>query len=138
LGNQGNRIIKRLKEKKKQTTGKSRRNSWTYEPILRLYQTCGYFKERVQPGSVIAIDGKTVKGSASESGKAIHLVSAWANELGFAPGQVKTDKKSNEITAIPQLLLTLQTKVRGMSETNCGLYYAGERGLCPFSQRKPP
>jgi predicted transposase YbfD/YdcC len=69
--------------------------------------TRGYFRERVQPGSVIAIDGKTVRGSASEAGKAIHLVSACANELGLVLGQVKTDEKSNEITAIPQLLAAL-------------------------------
>src|SRR5215510_12049810 len=52
--------------------------------------TRGYFKERVQPGSNIAIDGKTIRGSASETEKGIHLVSAWANELGLVLGQVKT------------------------------------------------
>jgi predicted transposase YbfD/YdcC len=69
--------------------------------------TRGCFKGRVQPGPVIAIDGKTVRGSASESGKAVHLVSAWADELGLVPGQVKTAGKSNEITAIPELLTAL-------------------------------
>jgi len=69
--------------------------------------TRGYFRERVQPGSNIAIDGKTVRGSATESGRGIHLVSAWANELGLVLGQVKTAEKSNEITAIPQLLAAL-------------------------------
>jgi predicted transposase YbfD/YdcC len=69
--------------------------------------THGYFRERARPGSVIAIDGKTVRGSATETGKAIHLVSAWANELGLVLGQVKTSEKSNEITAIPQLLAAL-------------------------------
>jgi len=43
--------------------------------------TGGYFRKRAQPGSVIAIDGKTVRGSASDRG--IHLVSAWADELGL-------------------------------------------------------
>jgi predicted transposase YbfD/YdcC len=66
--------------------------------------TGGYFRERVQPGSVIAIDGKTVRGSARETERGIHLVSAWADELGLVLGQVKTSEKSNEITAIPQLL----------------------------------
>jgi predicted transposase YbfD/YdcC len=69
--------------------------------------TGGYFRERAQPGTVIAIDGKTVRGSGSESGKAVHLVSAWANELGLVLGQVKTAEKSNEITAIPELLAAL-------------------------------
>ena len=69
--------------------------------------TRGYFRERVQPGSVIAIDGKTVRGSATETEKGIHLVSAWADELGLVLGQVKTSEKSNEITTIPQLLTVL-------------------------------
>ena len=69
--------------------------------------TGGYFRKRAQPGSVIAIDGKTVRGSASDSGRGIHLVSAWADELGLVLAQVKTQEKSNEITAIPQLLYAL-------------------------------
>ena len=69
--------------------------------------THGYFRERVQPGSVIAIDGKTVRGSGKKEGKGIHLVSAWADELGLVLGQVRTGEKSNEITAIPQLLSAL-------------------------------
>ena len=72
--------------------------------------TQGYFRERVQPGSVIAIDGKTVRGSATETEKGIHLVSAWANELRLVLGQVKTAEKSNEITAIPELLAALDMK----------------------------
>ena len=63
--------------------------------------------ERSQLGYGIAIDGKTVRGSTTESERGIHLVSAWANELGLVLGQVKTAEKSNEITAIPQLLATL-------------------------------
>jgi predicted transposase YbfD/YdcC len=55
---------------------------------------------------VIAIDGKTVRGSfnAKAGEKAIHLVSAWATENRLVFGQVKTEEKSNEITAIPLLL----------------------------------
>jgi predicted transposase YbfD/YdcC len=69
--------------------------------------TRGYFRERARPGSVIAIDGKTVRGSATDTERGIHLVSAWADELGLVLGQVKTSEKSNEITAIPQLLSAL-------------------------------
>jgi predicted transposase YbfD/YdcC len=53
---------------------------------------------------VIAIDGKTVRGSESKERKAIHIVSAWADELGIVLGQVQTAEKSNEITAIPELI----------------------------------
>ncbi len=58
------------------------------------------------PGEVVAIDGKTARRSYDRAGKkgAIHRVSAWATQQTLTLGQVKTDEKSNEITAIPQLL----------------------------------
>lgn len=61
---------------------------------------------RVSKGQVIAIDGKTVRGSHERriGQDAIHLVNAWATGNGIALGQWKTDTKSNEITAIPPLL----------------------------------
>jgi predicted transposase YbfD/YdcC len=55
---------------------------------------------------LVAIDGKTCRGSPA-AGKglgALHIVSAWASEEGIALGQVATEEKSNEITAIPELL----------------------------------
>ena len=64
------------------------------------------------PGEVMAIDGKTARRSHDEqTGKrAIHLVSAWASANTLTLGQVKTEQKSNEITAIPRLLQLLQLK----------------------------
>jgi predicted transposase YbfD/YdcC len=58
---------------------------------------------------VVAVDGKTLRRSHDRrSGKAaLHLVSAWATESGLVVGQVATDAKSNEITAIPALLRLL-------------------------------
>jgi predicted transposase YbfD/YdcC len=63
-------------------------------------------------GCVIAIDGKTARGSASKKKglRALHLVSAWATEAGLTLGQVAVEEKSNEITAIPQLLQLLSLK----------------------------
>jgi predicted transposase YbfD/YdcC len=58
------------------------------------------------PDRLVAIDGKACRGShdrAKDLG-ALHIVSAWASEEGIALGQVATDAKSNEISAIPQLL----------------------------------
>ncbi len=62
------------------------------------------------PGEVVAIDGKTVRRSHDKrAGKqAIHLVSAWASANTLTLGQVKTEEKSNEITAIPRLLQILE------------------------------
>ena len=58
---------------------------------------------------VVALDGKTVKGSAWNKGEdAIHMVNAWCTELGLSLGQYKVDTKSNEITAIPELLKLLE------------------------------
>jgi predicted transposase YbfD/YdcC len=64
----------------------------------------------ITDGQVVAIDGKTVRCSHDRSnGKAaIHLVSAWATANHLVLGQVKVGNKSNEITAIPQLLQLLE------------------------------
>ena len=58
----------------------------------------------------IAVDGKTVRGSGSGGESAIHMVSAFATELGVVLGQEKVAEKSNEITAIPALLEALYLK----------------------------
>lgn len=60
-------------------------------------------------GQVIPIDGKQLRRSHDrKNGKAaIHLVSAWSSANGLALGQVEVSDKSNEITAIPQLLEVL-------------------------------
>jgi predicted transposase YbfD/YdcC len=52
----------------------------------------------------IAIDGKTLCGSASSKLGPLHVVSAWATQANLTLGQVAVDNKSNEITAIPKLL----------------------------------
>lgn len=66
----------------------------------------------VTEGQVIAIDGKTLRRSfdAASSKAAIHMVSAWATANHVVLGQVVTDAKSNEITAIPKLLEMLEIK----------------------------
>jgi len=55
-------------------------------------------------GSVVAVDGKTICGSKSKYHKAYHVVSAWVCENQITLGEIKVDEKSNEITAIPELL----------------------------------
>lgn len=61
-------------------------------------------------GKVIAIDGKTVRGSGSlvRGQRALHVVSAYASEVGLVLGQQRCDEKSNEITAIEALLPNLK------------------------------
>lgn len=55
---------------------------------------------------IVAIDGKTMCGTfdSATGKKALHIVSAWFSETSMVLGQVKTTEKSNEITAIPELL----------------------------------
>lgn len=68
-------------------------------------------------GKHIAIDGKTIctasnyrlSNEETPEGK-LHIISAWVREDGISLGQIKTDEKSNEITAIPKMLDTLDVK----------------------------
>ncbi len=61
-------------------------------------------------GEVVAIDGKTLRRSFQKAGSSafVHMVSAWSTGNRMVLGQVKTEEKSNEITAIPRLLELLQ------------------------------
>lgn len=65
---------------------------------------------KLLPGDIISIDGKTLRRSydRQDSRAAIHMVSAWASRQSLVLGQLKTAEKSNEITAIPQLLEVLE------------------------------
>jgi len=63
-------------------------------------------------GRLIAIDGKTLRRSIDKSNNkaAIHMVSAWCETNHLVLGQLATEEKSNEITAIPALLEMLDIK----------------------------
>ncbi len=91
---------------------------------------------------IIAVDGKVSRRSFDGDNKPLHLVSAFASELGITLGQVKTEDKSNEITAIPELLSLLdiagaiitidamgcQTKIVGQIIDQKGDYVIGLKG----------
>jgi predicted transposase YbfD/YdcC len=62
-------------------------------------------------GQVIAIDGKTLRGTCDKQGKStLHVVSAWATANQLTLAQVKVGEKANEIVAIPALLDLLMLK----------------------------
>jgi predicted transposase YbfD/YdcC len=67
---------------------------------------------QVTNGQVVAIDGKTLRRSYDRRSAraAIHMVSAWATHNRVVLGQLKTEEKSNEITAIPALLKMLDVQ----------------------------
>ena len=65
----------------------------------------------ITDGQVISIDGKRLCGSGKDGSKSIiHMVSAWSNANNMVLAQTKVDDKTNEITAIPQLLDVLMIK----------------------------
>ena len=74
-------------------------------------------------GDIIAIDGKTIRGSGDSSAESspLHIVSAWAAEHNITLAQLKVRKKSNEITAIPALLnmITIRGAVVTMDAMGC-------------------
>lgn len=74
--------------------------------------TIAYALRQIFSEEVIAIDGKSLRGSFDKSlrQEMIHTVSAYSVQNGLTLAQVKTDDKSNEITAIPELLDLIDVK----------------------------
>jgi predicted transposase YbfD/YdcC len=79
------------------------------EELTRCFLAWTQALHEATDGEIIAIDGKTLRRSfdRAASHSAIHMVSAWAQTNRLVLGQLKVDDKSNEITAIPQLLRLL-------------------------------
>jgi len=80
-------------------------------------------ERRGLPGDWIHVDGKTLRQTRRTTPKlkALHVVSAWAGQTGITLGQVAVDAKSNEITAMPQLLevLDLHDKIVTTDAMGC-------------------
>jgi predicted transposase YbfD/YdcC len=103
----------------------------TFSRVFRLldpaqFQACFLtFMRRFAEGcqGVVALDGKTLRRSFDRASSAspLHLVSAWAVEQRLVLGQMAVEDKSNEITAVPQLLkmLCLQGVVVTADALNC-------------------
>jgi predicted transposase YbfD/YdcC len=64
-------------------------------------------REKVN-AEVVAIDGKSLRRTGKSKESIVHLVSAWAASNRLVLGQLKVDEKSNEITAVPELLRMLE------------------------------
>jgi predicted transposase YbfD/YdcC len=80
-------------------------------------------ERRGLPGDWIHVDGQTLRqtGRTTPKLKALHVVSAWAGRTGITLGQVAVDAKSNEITAMPELLklLDLHEKIVTTEAMGC-------------------
>lgn len=68
------------------------------------------FAGKASDGDMIAIDGKTMRGTRRGSNEAIHVISAWSNREGITLSALESEGKSNEIKTIPRLLKKLQLK----------------------------
>jgi predicted transposase YbfD/YdcC len=62
------------------------------------------------PDEIVAMDGKALRRALNGEKSVRYMVSAWAEDSGLVLGQLKVDEKSNEITAVPQLLRLLELK----------------------------
>jgi predicted transposase YbfD/YdcC len=80
-------------------------------------------QRRGLPGDWVHLDGKTMRRTRSDAKQlgALHVVSAWAGQTGLTLGQVAVEAKSNEITAMPQLLqlLDLRQKIVTIDAMGC-------------------
>jgi hypothetical protein len=77
----------------------------TFQRIFTMKSLQSRLWEAKAEGKTVNIDGKTIRGSADgEEHAARHVASAWIGENRLSLGQVKTEEKSNEITAVPELL----------------------------------
>jgi len=86
--------------------------------------------------NIIAIDGKCLRRSMDKASNkaAIYMVSAWATENQLVLGQQKVDEKSNEITAIPKLLLQLDITGAVVTMDAMGCQTAVVDQILPFAQ----
>lgn len=82
------------------------------EGFRRCFMSWVEAMRKEMPGEVIAIDGKTARGSRDRkrNKNPLHMVSAWACASRLVLGQEVTEEKSNEITAIPKLLELLELR----------------------------
>lgn len=98
-------------------------------------------------GDVVSFDGKTLRGTGNQALglKAIHMLNAWSHERGLCIGHMKVSEKSNEITALPELmrLLDLQDTIitadalNTQKETTRGATAAGADYVLPVKANHP-
>jgi predicted transposase YbfD/YdcC len=103
--------------------------------------------EELTKGQVVALDGKTLRRShdRSEGKKALQMVSAWAAANGVVLGQRKVDGESNEITAVPELLDTLEIAgcivtldaIHCQTETVATIVEKGADYVLPVKENQP-
>ena len=96
-----------------------------------------------QAREVISVDGKTMRGSGGKEQKPIHMVSAWASKARAVFGQMSVEEKTNEITAVPELLelLDIENTIITADAMSCQKDIVKKnqrkrRGLCNRAKRQ--
>ena len=82
---------------------------------------------------LLAIDGKTQRGNGNKNQKANHIVSA-VDERGFCLGQKRAEEKTNEITAIPELLDSLNIKGTLLEDVEVYFSDEGVKDKCAYKK----
>lgn len=78
-----------------------------YTAVERIFRAWLTRMKGTCPAESVSIDGKTIRRSSDGLHQCAHIVTAYASDLALVLGQIVTEEKSNEITAIPKLLDTL-------------------------------
>ena len=96
------------------------------------------------PQEIVALDGKALRRALNQGQNVKYVVSAWAESNGLVLGQLKVADKSNEITAVPELLRVLGTerlhcdhRCDGLPEEDRQRDYRSRCRLCAGPQRQP-
>lgn len=92
---------------------------------------------------IICVDGKMMRSNKRNGSKPRHIVSAWSCEDGYCLGQKAVEEKSNEITAIPNVLDAIEIKgqavtigANGYAEGDCRKDPEKTCGLCAGGKRE--
>ena len=115
-----------------------------FEKAFQRFMAAFASANRIDLSGVIAIDGKVLRRSfdTASAKSSLHMVSAWGCEQRLVLGQIATDAKSNEITAVPKLLEMLSLKgcivsVDAPCETRPPLPLATSARAIPFKSTPP-
>lgn len=85
-------------------------NPSVLEEVKTMWYSLLSEENRQEDGKFLAVDGKTMRGNHQNDELPLHIVTAYNVQEGLSFGQIAVEEKSNEITAIPKLLKSLQIK----------------------------
>ena len=113
------------------------------EELIQGFEAFISSRDSVQ-GDIISVDGKSMRGTGTSSGEALHILSAWSKKSGITLCALASSGKKNEIKTVPKLLDKIQFKGATISTDamNCqrdiaAKIIAGEERLCVAAKSQP-